>query len=611
MPWGREATRAARRAVAPSTPARHAATKAGDRAGDGIGLHLGLGDRFGVQLLLGSSVFALVGGVNRAPTQGDTMKDHERTEALTSWQADARAVTEGLAAVDRRAFLMRSAVTGAAAVLAGCAAPTPEQTASNPTPPPAPKVAASQVSQDLAVKKDTKGPVMTTIDEFYKVGPGPSSSHTIGPMRITYDFYQRCTKLPADQLAKATALKVHLFGSLSATGKGHGTERASLAGIVGKEPATVEPAFLDGLASNPDQTFDVSLGGKTFKASLKDIIYDAPKGEFPHPNTMTCKLMAGDQVLLEQEYYSVGGGFIEWKGYEPPKKGQPKYPYSTMKELLSHAETNKLSVAQVVMANEIAVSGKTEAEIGAFVHKIHTAMVNIVKAGLAAPESTLPGPIKLKTKAGDVYKRAQDEKYIGQRGVGVVAAYALAGSEENARGHLVVTAPTGGSAGVMPAIVYAIGEGGRNLPDDKIRDGFLAAAAIGYLCKHNATLSGAEGGCQAEIGVASAMGAAFLAQAHDQPPQVVANAAESSLQHHLGMTCDPVAGFVQVPCIERCAFGAVKAWTGFMIASNEIPANRRVDFDTTVTAMALTAREMNGKYKETSEGGLAVSLALC
>ena len=263
------------------------------------------------------------------------------------------------------------------------------------------------------------------------------------------------------------------------------------------------------------------------------------------------------------------------------------------------------------MANEVAVSGKTEAEVGAFVHKIHTAMVNIVKAGLAAPESTLPGPIKLKTKAGDVYKRAQDEKYVGQRGVGVVAAYALAGSEENARGHLVVTAPTGGSAGVMPAIVYAIGEGGRNLPDDKIRDGFLAAAAVGYLCKHNATLSGAEGGCQAEIGVASAMGAAFLAQAHDFPPQVVANAAESSLQHHLGMTCDPVAGFVQVPCIERCAFGAVKAWTGFMIASNEIPANRRVDFDTTVDAMALTAREMNTKYKETSEGGLAVSLVLC
>ena len=282
-----------------------------------------------------------------------------------------------------------------------------------------------------------------------------------------------------------------------------------------------------------------------------------------------------------------------------------------MQQLQAHAERDRLSIAQVVMANEVAVSGKTEAEINAFIDKIATAMVNIVKSGLAAPVGTLPGPIKLKTKAGDVYTRAMDDQYERQRGLGVVAAYALAGSEENARGHLVVTAPTGGSAGVMPALVYAVGEGGRNLPQDKIRNGFLAAAAVGYLCKHNATLSGAEGGCQAEIGVASAMGAAFLAQAHDFSHQVVANAAESSLQHHLGMTCDPVAGFVQIPCIERCAFGAVKSWTGFMIASNEIPANRRVDFDTTVSAMALTAREMNSKYKETSEGGLAVSVTLC
>src|SRR3954467_13604330 len=225
-----------------------------------------------------------------------------------------------------------------------------------------------------------------------------------------------------------------------------------------------------------------------------------------------------------------------------------------MKELLAHADKNKLTIAQVMMANEVAVSGRSEAEVNAFIDKISTAMVNIVKAGLKAPPGILPGPIKLKTKAGDVYKRAMEDKYERERGVGVISAYALAGSEENGRGHLVVTAPTGGSAGVMPAIVYALGEGGRGLPQQKVRDGFLAAAAIGYLCKHNATLSGAEGGCQAEIGVASAMGAALIAQAMGSPPQVVANGAESSLQHHLGMTCDPVAGYVQVPCIERCAF---------------------------------------------------------
>jgi L-serine dehydratase len=510
--------------------------------------------------------------------------------------------------VDRRTFLMRSAVVGSAAVIAGLPLSEQALAAAATAAPPAQKTG---LSPDLEVVKKSKGPVMTVIDEFYKVGPGPSSSHTIGPMRITYDFYQRCTKLPKEQLAKATGIKVHLYGSLSATGKGHGTERASLAGIIGKEPATVDPLFLDSLRDKPDQTFKVTLGGTTFDASLKDIIYDAPKGTFPHPNTMTCKLMGGDSVLLEQEYYSVGGGFIEWKGYQPPKKGQPKYPYATMKELQAHIAASGLTFAQVLMANEVAVSGKSEAEINAFLDKIATAMVNIVKSGLAMPPGTLPGPIKLKTKAGEVYKRAMDDVFVGQRGVGVVSAYALAGSEENARGHLVVTAPTGGSAGVIPALVYVLGEGGRKLPQEKIRAGLLAGAAIGYLCKHNATLAGAEGGCQAEIGVASAMGAALIAQAHDFDHQVIANAAESSLQHHLGLTCDPVAGYVQVPCIERCAFGAVKSWTGFMIASNEIPADRRVDFDTTVTAMALTAKEMNAKYKETSEGGLAVSVVLC
>lgn len=510
--------------------------------------------------------------------------------------------------VDRRAFMMRSAMVGAVAVLGGAMPATAAETAQRSAGITAPAV---PLSAELDVVRRSKEPVMTTLEEFYKVGPGPSSSHTIGPMRITYDFYQRCTKLPADQLARATALRVHLFGSLSATGKGHGTERAALAGIIGKEPATIDPSFLDELAAKPDQTFPVSLGPAKFQASLRDVVYDATKGDFPHPNTMTCKLMAGDTVLHELEYYSVGGGFIEWKGYEPPVKGQPKYPYATMQELQQHAEKHGLSVAQVVMANEVAVSGKSEAEVNAFLDKISTAMVNIVKSGLAAPTATLPGPIKLKTKAGEVFKRASDDEYEKQRGVGLVAAYALAGSEENARGHLVVTAPTGGSAGVLPALVYALGEGGRKLPQEKIRAGLLAGAAIGYLGKHNATLAGAEGGCQAEIGVASAMGAALIAQAHDFPHQIVANAAESALEHHLGMTCDPVAGFVQVPCIERCAYGAVKAWVGFMIASNEIPAHRRLDFDTTMAAMALTAKEMNSKYKETSEGGLAVSVVLC
>ena len=513
--------------------------------------------------------------------------------------------------IDRRRFLMRSTAIGAAAAMTGVAwspqarAQQAEKEASTP-----PRLGAT-LSPDLNVVKSSKGPVMTLVDEFYKVGPGPSSSHTIGPMRITYDFYQRCAKLPADQLAQATGLRVHLFGSLSATGRGHGTERACLAGLLGKEPATVDPLFLDQMATNPTQSYPVKLGEKTFNLSLADIIYDAQKGDFPHPNTMTCKLLAGNDAIYELEYYSVGGGFIEWKGYVPPDKGMPQYPYSTMRELRQHADKNNLSIAQVMMANEIAVSGKSEEQINAFLDKIAGAMLATVKSGLSVKEGVLPGPIKLHSKAATVWERAQDEKYESDRAIALLSACALAASEENARGHLVITAPTGGSAGVMPAVVYALVESKRKLPMDKVREGLLAGAAVGYLCKHNATLAAAEGGCQAEIGVASGMAAAFIAQSMDSSPLVIENAAESAIEHHLGMTCDPVAGYVQVPCIERCAFGAVKAWTAFLIATNEIESRHRVDLDTTIKTLADTGRDMNAKYKETSEAGLAANLVLC
>jgi L-serine dehydratase len=517
--------------------------------------------------------------------------------------------------VDRRRFLMRTAVGGAAAVMTGCSRSPEEATAKAAATAAAPAAAAAPsappLAADLYVAMKSKGPVLTTVDEFYKVGPGPSSSHTIGPMRITYDFYQRATKLPADQLAKATKLQVNLFGSLSATGKGHGTERAALAGLVGNEPATVDPKFLDGLRDKPDQVFPVKLGDKSIDVSLKDIVYDATKGDFKHPNTMTVKLLAGNEVVLEQEYYSVGGGFIEWKGYTPPKKNPPKYPFATMKELRTHADTNKTTIGKIVLANEMSISGKSEAEVYAWVDKVINAMVATVKSGLTMPEDdVLPGPIKLHSKAATVYKRAMDDKFQADRGLGVLSAFALAASEENGRGHLVITAPTGGSAGVMPALVYGLLEV-RKVDHQKVREGMLAAAAVGYLCKHHATLSAAEGGCQAEIGVASSMAAALTATVFDAPSLVVENAAESALEHHLGMTCDPVAGYVQVPCIERCAFGAVKAWTAYAIASNEVASRHRVNFDETVAALAQTAKEMNSKYKETSEAGLAQSVVLC
>jgi len=462
---------------------------------------------------------------------------------------------------------------------------------------------------NLDVVQKGKGPIMTVLDEFYKMGPGPSSSHTMGPMRITYDFFERVSKLSEDQLKRATALKVHLFGSLSQTGKGHGTDRAALAGLLGKAPATCPPEFLDGLSARPDEPHKVTLGPTSLSLTLKDIVFDAVKGDFHHPNTLVAKLLAGDETLYELEYYSVGGGFIEWKGYKPPDKGKPKYPFAHARELKKYLFDDKIPLGRLLLENEMSISGKSEKQIWEFLDQVIEVMTRLVDTGLTA-ESILPGPIKLHSKAAAIARNLKtSNKGPAARAIAQVASYGFAGGEENARGHIIVTAPTGGSAGIIPAVLKSLRD--INTPTEKLREGLLAAAAIGYLCKHNATLAGAEGGCQAEVGVGSSMGAAMIAQALGASPKVVSNAAESSLEHHLGMTCDPVAGYVQVPCIERCAYGAVKAWTGYSIASEEIAEQRRVDLDTAIAAMALTAKEMNSKYKETSEGGLAVSVVLC
>ena len=273
------------------------------------------------------------------------------------------------AALSRRDFGHAVLAASASALLTGCSSQknkNAEAGDGSTPPPPAPPT----LSPDLAVVKTSKGPIMTTLDEFYKMGPGPSSSHTMGPMRITYDFFQRVSKLPEDQLQRATALKVHLFGSLSATGKGHGTDRASLAGLLGKAPATCPPQFLDGLAANPDEVHKVTIGPKTLDLTLKDIIFDAPKGDFPHPNTMTAKLLAGDATLYELEYYSVGGGFIEWKGYKPPDKGQPKYPFEHARELKKYLIDDKIPLPQLLLANELAISGKSEKDIWEFIDQV-------------------------------------------------------------------------------------------------------------------------------------------------------------------------------------------------------------------------------------------------
>src|SRR5215831_9362554 len=499
-----------------------------------------------------------------------------------------------LVGVTRRELGRTAIAATVGMLLTGCSSKEPTEKTAQATSISPPAASAPPLSADLAVVQQSKGPIMTTLEEFYKMGPGPSSSHTMGPMRITYDFFQRVSKLPDDQLKRATALKVHLYGSLSATGQGHGTDRASLAGLLGKAPATCPPEFLDGLAAHPDEVHKVTLGPTTLNLTLKDIVFDATKGDFHHPNTMTAKLLAGNDTLYELEYYSVGGGFIEWKGYKPPDKGQPKYPYQHAKELKKYLIDDKIPLPKLLLTNEMDISGKNEKDIWEFLDQVSEVMLRGVDTGLKT-ESVLPGPIKLHSKAAAMQRNlSKSTKGDAGRAVTRVASYGFAMGEENARGHIIVTAPTAGSAGIIPAVVKSLQD--LKTPQQKIRDGYLAAAAIGYLCKHNATLSGAEGGCQAEVGVGSSMGAAMIAEALDSRPKVVSNAAESALEHHLGMTCDPVAGYVQVPCIERCAYGAVKTWTGYR--SEETAEERRVDLDTTIAAMALTAKDMNAKYKE-------------
>ena len=300
--------------------------------------------------------------------------------------------------VSRRDLGRAALAVSASAILGGCSSqqqPTAEKTAPAPaaTPP------ASNVSPELNVVQKSKGPIMTVLDEFYKMGPGPSSSHTMGPMRITYDFFQRVSKLPEDQLKRATALKVHLFGSLSATGKGHGTDRASLAGLLGKAPATCPPEFLDGLAANPNQAHKVTIGPASLNLTLKDIVFDATKGNFPHPNTMTAKLLAGNETLYELEYYSVGGGFIEWKGYKPPEKGETQVSLLQARDLKKFLIDDKIPLAKLLLENEMAISGKSEKEIWEFLDQVAEVMVRGVDTGLKV-ESVLPGPDQVAQQGG-------------------------------------------------------------------------------------------------------------------------------------------------------------------------------------------------------------------
>jgi L-serine dehydratase len=411
-------------------------------------------------------------------------------------------------------------------------------------------------------------PITTSIFELLKIGPGPSSSHTIGPMRAGRNFYELMSSQPREVLDKAAKAEVHLYGSLSATGRGHGTHKAVLAGLLGQNPATCPCAFLDDLFKDAGATYQINLPGKSIEISGQDIIFDDILAQFPFTNTLVIQLLdAGGAALLEREYYSPGGGFIQWKGWRPPKRGRPVHPYETMEDFQNLLCEKGLSLEQAMLDNEQAITGATRQTIESGLDHILAAMEAAVDHGLNT-DGLLPGPLGLRRKAPALFERLRSREAGMGRLMLALDTYAFAAAEENAAGHILVTAPTLGSAGVLPSVITVLK---RHMHVDraKLRRGMLAAVLVGFLCKHNASIAGAEVGCQGEIGVATAMAAALIAEAHGFAPKVVENAAETALEHQLGLTCDPINGQVQVPCIERNAVGAVKAYNACLIASME------------------------------------------
>ncbi len=453
-----------------------------------------------------------------------------------------------------------------------------------------------------------KIPIETTIFDLLKCGPGPSSSHTIAPMKAAYNFITHCneTSLPK----KSAKIVVRLFGSLSATGVGHGTHVAIIAGLLGHESQKCPPNILKEIAGNPKQVYTQNIAGHDIPITLSDVIFDKVDHDSIHANIMTFTLIdEHGETLLEREYYSIGGGFIQWNGQEEEQRGKPKYEYGSMAKLQEIISETGLSLPDVLIENEMAITKLSRSEINTKLDEIIELMMQSVERGLNA-EGLLPGVLEVSRQAKNLFEKAlkssrQPDKYIM-----LINAYAFAVSEENADGGVIVTAPTCGAAGVVPSLLYSL-KHDMHVGKMALREGLLAAVSIAFLAKHNASIAGAEVGCQGEIGVASSMAAAMLAYVHGHDVDIVANAAEIALEHHLGSTCDPIAGLVQIPCIERCAIASVKAYNAFLLASTRPPQTHKISLDCTINAMNEIGREMSCKFRETALGGLATSYTSC
>jgi L-serine dehydratase len=455
---------------------------------------------------------------------------------------------------------------------------------------------------------------MISILELFKIGIGPSSSHTVGPMRAAASFADGLEQ--AGLIADVTRVEVTLFGSLAWTGRGHGTDKAVMLGLAGLRPDKVDPDAADALVETVRQHHRLTLGGiqPLHFVPDTDIVFDGVSPTPVHPNTLRFSAYTGETMCATSRWCSVGGGFVvPEEAVGVPVADSIAFPFlfDNGRQLLELGAAHRLSIADMMMQNECAL--RPRAAVEARIAEIETIMMACIDRGLRAT-GMLPGGLRVQRRAHALLQRLTARQSSNQRLpheiLDWVSLYAIAVNEENAAGGRVVTAPTNGAAGVIPAVLKYYREHVPTASAEGVQIFLLTATAIGALIKMNASISGAEVGCQGEVGAACSMAAAGLAAVLGGSNQQIENAAEIAMEHHLGMTCDPIGGLVQIPCIERNAFGAVKAINAASLALHGT-GEHHVSLDRVIATMRETGADMQAKYKETSNGGLAVNLIEC
>jgi len=470
--------------------------------------------------------------------------------------------------------------------------------------------------------------VTTSLFELYKIGVGPSSSHTMGPMRAACRFARELGQ--RGLLERVTRVRAELYGSLALTGLGHATDRAVLLGLSGHEPATIDPAAIASAVAEIRATRQLSLAGVHAIAydEAHDLVFERaimfpPGAQTQHPNGMRLTALdSAGSIVDRRTFFSIGGGFITEDGAsQSAAKGDAAipFPYRSAAELLATAHANELSISQLMLENECALVPRDAerapvAVVREGIDRIWKTMQECVQRGIAT-EGILPGGLEVRRRAHRLAARLAEKEATGLRGdplapLDWVTVYAIAVNEENAAGGRVVTAPTNGAAGVVPAVAHYYVRFIPEADHEGLMRFFLTSAAIGILYKENASISGAEVGCQGEVGVACSMAAGGLTAALGGSNEQVEHAAEIAMEHNLGMTCDPIGGLVQIPCIERNAMGAAKAVHASRLALNE-SGDHKVSLDQVIRTMYLTGLDMQSRYKETSLAGLALNIIAC